>query len=182
VDPETGVLLPHTVKRRDPDSKQSEIVLSSTIVNQCINDRTSILLSDAVLDPRFSGAQSIIAQGIRSAMVVPLVANNTVYGIMHLDSRQRIGAFGEKDLQLLKALAGQAAQSIANTRLIDQKIRIRDGEVKVIGGLTRTLAVDTESGVPILRDIPVAGKMLNSQNISYENVEFVVLLQVRRLN
>jgi type II secretory pathway component GspD/PulD (secretin) len=54
--------------------------------------------------------------------------------------------------------------------------------VKVIGGLTRTLAVDTESGVPILRDIPVAGKMLNNQNISYENVEFVVLLQVRRLN
>jgi hypothetical protein len=78
------------------------------------------------------------------------------------------------------SIAGVAP--IANTRLIDQKIRIRDGEVKVIGGLTRTLAVDTESGVPILRDIPVAGKMLNSQNISYENVEFVVLLQVRRLN
>lgn len=71
---------------------------------------------------------------------------------------------------------------VANTRLIDQKIRIRDGEVKVIGGLTRTLAVDNESGIPILREIPVAGKMLNSQNISYENVEFVVLLQVRRLN
>ena len=78
------------------------------------------------------------------------------------------------------SIAGVAP--IANTRLIDQKIRIRDGEVKVIGGLTRTLAVDTESGVPILRDIPVAGKMLNNQNISYENVEFVVLLQVRRLN
>lgn len=78
------------------------------------------------------------------------------------------------------SIAGVAP--IANTRLIDQKIRIRDGEVKVIGGLTRTLAVDTESGVPILRDIPVAGKLLNNQNISYENVEFVVLLQVRRLN
>jgi adenylate cyclase len=135
VDPETGVLLPHTVKRRDPDSKQSEIVLSSTIVNQCINDRTSILLSDAVLDPRFSGAQSIIAQGIRSAMVVPLVANNTVYGIMHLDSRQRIGAFGEKDLQLLKALAGQAAQSIANTRLI----RKVEDDAKTRGQLSRFL-------------------------------------------
>ncbi len=135
VDPETGMLLPHTVKRRDPNTQQAEIVLSSTIVNQCINDRTSILLSDAVLDPRFSGAQSIIAQGIRSAMVVPLVANNTVYGIMHLDSRQRIGAFGEKDLQLLKALAGQAAQSIANTRLL----RKVEDDAKTRGQLSRFL-------------------------------------------
>jgi len=135
VDPDTGVLLPHTVKRRETANNQAEIVLSSTIVNQCINDRTSILLSDAVLDPRFSGAQSIIAQGIRSAMVVPLVANNTVYGIMHIDSRQRIGAFGEKDLQLLKALAGQAAQSIANSRLL----RKVEDDAKTRGQLSRFL-------------------------------------------
>lgn len=128
VDPETGVLVPHTVKRRDQST--GEIVLSSTIVNQVLSDRSSVLLSDAVLDPRFSAAQSIIAQGIRSAMVVPLVANNVVYGIMHLDSRQRIGAFTEKDLQLLKALANQAATSIANARLIrkvedDQRTRLQ---------------------------------------------------------
>jgi adenylate cyclase len=135
VDPETGVLLPHTVKRREPQGQPQEIVLSSTIINQVINDRTSVLLSDAFLDPRFSGAQSIISQGIRSAMVVPLVANNTVYGVMHLDSRQRIGAFTEKDLQLLKALAGQAAIAIANTRLI----RKVEDEAKTRGQLSRFL-------------------------------------------
>jgi hypothetical protein len=70
---------------------------------------------------------------------------------------------------------------IATTRLIDQKVRLRDGEVKVIGGLTRTLAVDTESGIPLLKDIPVAGKALGEEDISYEEVEFLVLLQVRRL-
>jgi adenylate cyclase len=117
VDPETGVLLPHTVKRREPKAAQ-EIVLSHTIINQVINERASVLLSDAFLDPRFSGAESIISQGIRSAMVVPLVAYDHVYGVMHLDSRQRIGAFGEKDLQLLKALANQAAIAIANARLL----------------------------------------------------------------
>ncbi|MCC7385699.1 MAG: FHA domain-containing protein [Deltaproteobacteria bacterium] len=135
VDPETGVLLPHTVKRRDSNQAPQEIVLSSTIINQVINDRTSVLLSDAFLDPRFSGAQSIISQGIRSAMVVPLVANNTVYGVMHLDSRQRIGAFTEKDLQLLKALAGQAATAIANTRLV----RKVEEDAKTRGQLSRFL-------------------------------------------
>ena len=74
-----------------------------------------------------------------------------------------------------------ATVPIANTRLIDQKVRIRDGEIKVIGGLTKTIAVDTESGMPLIRDIPALGKLANQEGIQYENVEFVILLQVRRL-
>lgn len=71
---------------------------------------------------------------------------------------------------------------IANTRLIDQKVRVRDGEIKVIGGLTKTVAVDSESGVPLLRDISAIGRLANEQGITYEQIEFVVLLQVRRLS
>jgi type II secretory pathway component GspD/PulD (secretin) len=78
------------------------------------------------------------------------------------------------------SIAGVAP--IANTRLIDQKVRVRDGEIKVIGGLTKTVAVDSESGVPLFRDITALGKLANNEGISYENVEFVVLLQVKRLN
>jgi hypothetical protein len=70
---------------------------------------------------------------------------------------------------------------IPETRLIDQKVRIRDGEIKVIGGLTKTIAVDKEAGVPLLREIPAFGKLANQEGISFENVEFVVLLQVKRL-
>lgn len=71
---------------------------------------------------------------------------------------------------------------VANTRLIDQKVRVRDGEIKVIGGLTKTVAIDNESGLPIVRDIPALGKLANEQSITFEEVEFVVLLQVKRLN
>jgi type II secretory pathway component GspD/PulD (secretin) len=71
---------------------------------------------------------------------------------------------------------------VASTRLIDQKVRIRDGEIKVIGGLTRTLATDNESGLPIIRQISGLGKLFNTEGITYEQVEFVVLLQVKRLS
>lgn len=70
---------------------------------------------------------------------------------------------------------------IATTRVIDQKVRIKDGEIKVIGGLTRTLAIDRESGVPLIRGVPLAGKLFNEENIQFEDVEFIVLLQVKRL-
>jgi hypothetical protein len=71
---------------------------------------------------------------------------------------------------------------IASTRVIDQKVRIRDGEIKVIGGLTKTIAVDKETGVPLLQDVPVAGKAFSEESVTYEDVEFVVLLQVKRLD
>lgn len=70
---------------------------------------------------------------------------------------------------------------VATTRLIDQKVRVRDGEIKVIGGLTKTMAVDRESGQPLIREIPAVGKLFNDENVTFEEVEFVVLLQVRRL-
>ena len=70
---------------------------------------------------------------------------------------------------------------IVNTRIIDQKIRAYDGEVKVVGGLTRTMAVDQESGIPLLRGIPVAGKLMNEESIEFEEVEFLVLLQATRI-
>ncbi|PIZ30659.1 MAG: hypothetical protein COY40_04080 [Alphaproteobacteria bacterium CG_4_10_14_0_8_um_filter_53_9] len=78
--------------------------------------------------------------------------------------------------------SGGSKAPVASTRLIDQQVRLRDGEIKVIGGLTKTIAVDRESGIPIFREIPVAGKLGNQENISYENVEFVVLLQVKQLD
>ena len=136
VDEETSKLVPHTVRHRhDGDKEHQEILLSSTIVNSAIEDRASVLSSDAFLDPRFSGAQSIIAQGIRAAMCVPLVAHDKVLGLMHLDSRERVGAFTEKDLQILKAIANQTATAIENARLVRQI----EEETKTRGQLSRFL-------------------------------------------
>lgn len=132
VDEDTNTLVPHTVKQR---GKKQEILLSSTIVNSSLQERASVLASDAFLDPRFSGSQSIIAQGIRAAMCVPMVAQDKVLGIMHLDSRERVGAFTEKDLQILKAIATQTAIAIQNARLVRQI----EEEAKTRGQLQRFL-------------------------------------------
>jgi hypothetical protein len=88
----------------------------------------------------------------------------------------------DRSVQIPGTVSNTGVAPIANTRLIDQKVRIRDGEIKAIGGLTTTVATDTESGLPVFRDIPIVGKLGNEQNIQYRQVEFVILLQVRRLN
>jgi adenylate cyclase len=76
-----------------------------------------VLSSDATMDARFSGAHSIIMQGIRSTMTLPLLHAGELLGIMHLDSLFTSNAFTEKDLQICTGMAAQAAISIQNARL-----------------------------------------------------------------
>ena len=112
---ENGVPTPRIARTRDGRTEQ--IALSSSILNEVITNKIAVLSSDASMDSRFSGAHSIIIQGIRSTMTVPLLYKGELLGIMHLDSLITANAFGEKDLQIFSSIAGQAAVAISNTLL-----------------------------------------------------------------
>ncbi|MBX3272597.1 MAG: FHA domain-containing protein [Sandaracinaceae bacterium] len=109
-------LVPRCVRTRAGNQDPSdEVVISSTIVEQVLRDRAAVLSSDATVDSRFQGAHSIIMQGIRSSMAVPLLHGDEVFGIMLLDSQIATNAFTEKDLQLFQNVANQAAVAIQNS-------------------------------------------------------------------
>jgi adenylate cyclase len=110
---ESGKPKPRCVRTKRGDGE--EVALSTTIINEVIRDRSAVLSSDALMDSRFKGAQSIIMQGIRSSMAVPLIYSDQLLGIMVLDSQVAANAFSEKDLQLTQALANQAAVAIQNS-------------------------------------------------------------------
>lgn len=120
------------VRFRDNHGRQNdEISISRAILNSVIEERSAVLTSDAKIDERFEGSQSVIMQGIRSAMVVPLISRaegGEILGVMHLDTQSSIGVFTEKDLQILSVVASQAAIAIENVRLtkkIEQETMIR---------------------------------------------------------
>jgi adenylate cyclase len=118
MNPESEELESQVVKRRDQTKNpDEEIVLSRTIVNQVVQTKNAVLSSDAAIDSRFSGAHSIIMQGIRSTMSVPLLFRDELLGLMYLDSQIATNAFTEKDLQIFTGIANQAAASIKNARL-----------------------------------------------------------------
>ena len=113
---ERGVLQPRYVKTRSGKSDPN-IVLSKTVLAEVETNKAAVLSSDATMDARFSGAHSIIMQGIRSTMTLPLLHSGELLGIMHLDSLFTSNAFTEKDLQICTGMAAQAAISIQNARL-----------------------------------------------------------------
>ncbi|CAN5252009.1 adenylate/guanylate cyclase domain-containing protein [soil metagenome] len=111
-----GTLVPQYVKTRSGKSDPN-IVLSKTVMSEVENNKAAVLSSDATMDARFSGAHSIIMQGIRSTMTLPLLHSGDLLGIMHLASLFTSNAFTEKDLQVCTGMAAQAAISIQNARL-----------------------------------------------------------------
>jgi adenylate cyclase len=111
-----GELTPRHVKTKSGKSDPN-IVLSKTVMAEVMNNKAAVLSSDATMDARFSGAHSIIMQGIRSTMTLPLLYAGELLGIMHLDSLFTSNAFTEKDLQICTGMAAQAAISIQNARL-----------------------------------------------------------------
>jgi adenylate cyclase len=123
----TGELVPRYVKTRTGKG-DNNIVLSKTVMGEVVNNKAAVLSSDATMDSRFSGAHSIIMQGIRSTMTVPLLHRDELLGIMHLDSQIATNAFTEKDLQICTGMAAQAAIAIQNARLatrIEQEAQTR---------------------------------------------------------
>jgi len=100
----------------------SEIVLSTSVLNEVLHTKAAVLSSDASTDSRFSAAKSIIMHNIRSTMCVPLLYGEELLGIMHLDTQIASGAFGEKDLQVLNGIARQAAVAIKNARLAQENL------------------------------------------------------------
>ena len=82
----------------------------------------AVLTSDAALDPRFKGRESIIDSGIHSAMCVPLWNNKEVIGIIYADRISLLQPFSEEDLRLLTLLSNLAAVKIENAMLIEQAI------------------------------------------------------------
>lgn len=115
-------LAPKVIKHRE-DADESAISISKTITEKAFSEQVSILTSDASVDPRFSGAESIIFQGIRSAMCVPLWNEGEVVGVVQVDSLIANNRFTPDDLDLLTALANYSAVAIQRARLHE---RIRE--------------------------------------------------------
>lgn len=97
--------------------KEDKLVISSTLVNQMKENKAGVLSSDAQIDSRFRGAQSMIMQGIRSSMAAPILDQNELLGCIVIDSSVAVNAYSEKDLQLLTNIGTQAARFIVNLQM-----------------------------------------------------------------
>ena len=119
VDQQTGTLVPYVRRGLGPVEADGEIVVSRTILNTAVEQKESILSSDALVDERFLPSQSICHSKVRSAMCAPLVNRGRVLGVIYVDSTDRSNLYTKDDLALLAAMALKAGTCLDNARLYD---------------------------------------------------------------
>lgn len=113
---ERDALEPRCTRMRGKRGDEGEAMeLSRTILAEVLRDKAAIISNDVSMDERFQSAHSIIMQGIRSTMAVPLLHGNEVFGVMLLDSHIATHAFTEKDLAIFQNVANQAGAAIQNS-------------------------------------------------------------------
>ena len=120
VDEGRGVPVPRKIKHRTGHVGDTRFELSQTILNEVVRERHAVLSSDATIDSRFASSHSIMLQGIRSTICVPLLFRGELLGMIHLDTQIATGVFTEKDLQVISTFAHQAAVQLANVKLAKQ--------------------------------------------------------------
>ena len=93
---------------------------STTIVEECYRDRTSVLNANVLLDQRLKKAESVITQNIHSVLCVPVETPERAIGIIYADTVGQSEAFQKRDLELLLAISRQAGLAIQRVQLSDQ--------------------------------------------------------------
>jgi adenylate cyclase len=93
-----------------------EVPVSRTMLRAVMHERVALVTFDAQADQRLSGGESIRLHQIRSAMCAPLWSGERIMGVIQVDSPVHVGAFGERDLDVLTTLSNYAAVAVERIR------------------------------------------------------------------
>ena len=140
-DENSGQMVPHAIKHRS-DSDDDSVKLSRTILNSVLEERRGILSADAASDSRFDASESISNLTIRSMMCVPMLdLQGEPLGIINIDTQNPVKQFVQEDLDLLLAVAGQAALSYESAKLMASyaEKQKQDSEMAIARGVQHAL-------------------------------------------
>jgi sigma-B regulation protein RsbU (phosphoserine phosphatase) len=93
--------------------------ISSTVRDQVLNQKASLLIRNVQDEEAFRSMESIVSQGVRALMAVPLQTDNQVIGLIYVDTSHWLREFSGDDLNLLTVMANVAAIRIERERLAD---------------------------------------------------------------
>ncbi|MGQ0605165.1 MAG: PP2C family protein-serine/threonine phosphatase [Anaerolineales bacterium] len=99
------------------DIDQPKFQVSRGVIERVARTGEAVLTSDAQTDERLNLRQSVTALGLRSILSVPLQLKAQTLGVVYVDNRLQAGVFRQPDLELLTAIAANAAVAIENARL-----------------------------------------------------------------
>lgn len=185
-----GQLTPRIVRLRG-GGEDSGVSVSRNIVERALAEHLTILTEDALSDERFQDVSSIHDLGIRAALCAPLIHRGEAIGAIYLDTTSDTEMFGPDAVELINAIAPQAAAAIANATLYTQvraayeELRqtqeqlLQAEKLSTIGTLAASLAHDMANIVAPLG--PITHRLQREGKLEPREQE-IAAAQVQRLN
>lgn len=132
-DSESKKLEPRAVAHISGGTMASRMPVSRSIVDYVVRKGQGVRTSDARADSRFASGISIVQEGIREAMCVPMPGHYELMGVIYVDTRvpqdslvpgQPVDSkFTDSQLNLMAAIGRQAALAIENHRYQDAYVK-----------------------------------------------------------
>ena len=122
IEPEPKVA---AMRVRDPKREGQALkqTVGRTITRKVMRERAALLSQDAAADVEFASVHSIVSQGVRSTICAPLLAESGVHGALYADRLDPFTSFTRDDLELISAVAAQAAVAVENARAHERLAR-----------------------------------------------------------
>ena len=109
------------VSSTDADAKKR---FSDTIVQQVLQSRSGICIPNALSDPSFSKAPSIMDLKLKTVLCCPMIVAEKVIGVIYLGSHVPSRSFTNEDMRALGVYAQLAGMAINHVEYISQQSTI----------------------------------------------------------
>ncbi|MEJ2664087.1 MAG: response regulator, partial [Spirochaetia bacterium] len=98
---------------------------SSGVISKVDNSNQALVISDAGSDPLLRNDPQVKKYGLKSILCVPLTSRDKKIGLLYLSNHLVGGLFSEHELDLLNAMAGQAAIALENSLLFRETKKLQ---------------------------------------------------------
>jgi len=105
---------------RNLRGREGELTISRTLLSRALEHAERAIYTES--DPGMADpTMSIVQQGIRSAMCVPLLSQNQTLGVIYGDRISTSTAYTSEDIDFFAAIAQQVSIGLVNCRLMDER-------------------------------------------------------------
>ena len=156
-------------------------ILTTPQVRATDGQKASLRLGD-----RYPYATGSFQAGLGGAGINPMVQTQFQFAEVgvNVDLTPRIHANEEVSMQVEFEISnirdridvGGLTQPVIGQRKVNHIIRVREGEITLIGGLMQATQSKTRSGVPWLMNLPGIGRLFSSESLENNNSELLVAL------
>ncbi|MFW6161680.1 MAG: HD-GYP domain-containing protein, partial [Planctomycetota bacterium] len=119
-DADSGEVAPRVIRVRPGSGADPDLPVSRPIVQEAMEQGVAVLCPDLKAEERYCDGDAVLLDHIRSVACAPLETGDEVLGAVYLDTATDAARFSEHDLELLTAIARQAALALHRAQLIEE--------------------------------------------------------------